>query len=93
MNAQNPFRFISDPGHGWLEVPVNVLAKLGLDRTDFSRYSYKSRDGAFVYLEEDCDAAKFDLAWRSKYGERAPYIEVYQEKTPIRDYPAIHNLA
>lgn len=48
-------RFISDPGHGWLEVPKPMCNKLGLG-TDFP-----SR-GKHCYLEEDCDAADFDRA-------------------------------
>jgi len=33
-------RYFSDPGHGWLEVPVVKLVSLGLHFTDFSEYSY-----------------------------------------------------
>ena len=48
-------RFISDPGHGWLEVPKTLCKTLGLG-TD-----YPSR-GAFCYLEEDADCTDFDRA-------------------------------
>jgi hypothetical protein len=48
-------RFISDPGHGWLEVPKSLCKKLGLG-TDFP-----SR-GDFCYLEEDCECTDFDRA-------------------------------
>jgi len=48
-------RFISDLGHGWLEVPKSLCKKLGLG-TDFT-----SR-GNFCYLEEDEECESFDRA-------------------------------
>lgn len=48
-------RFISDPGHGWLEVPKSLCKKIGMG-TDFP-----SR-GGFCYLEEDCECTDFDRA-------------------------------
>lgn len=58
---QTTIKFIKydDPGHGWLAVPTAYLQKIGLALKDFSKYSYRSRDGSMVYLEEDCDAGKF----------------------------------
>ena len=54
----NPtFTFFSDPGHGWLQVPVDFLKFVGLKIDDFTDYSYRS--GGNVYLEEDCDASLF----------------------------------
>ena len=50
-----PLRFISDPGHGWLEVPEALCKKLGLG-TDFP-----NRKG-FCYLEEDAECTDFDRA-------------------------------
>ena len=52
-------RFISDPGHGWLEVPKSLCKKLGLG-TDFP-----SR-GNFCYLEEDAECFDFDRAAKRK---------------------------
>ncbi|MCK5548792.1 MAG: hypothetical protein KAI64_07235 [Thermoplasmata archaeon] len=46
------YTFISDPGHGWLRVPLAEIKDVAL-----SNYSY--RDHEFAYLEEDCDAPKF----------------------------------
>jgi hypothetical protein len=57
----------TDPGHGWIEVPVADLQELGLKLADFTRYSYMKHDR--VYLEEDCDAAVFVNAYREKRGE------------------------
>lgn len=50
--------FYQDPGHGWLEVPVAELKRLGIVG-QISRYSYVSRDGKLAYLEEDCDAGVY----------------------------------
>jgi len=74
------YRFISDPGHGWLEVPWKELADLGI-LPKVSQYSYQRGD--MVYLEEDCDAGLFADA---KGLTADDYIEVYQERTPIRNY-------
>lgn len=46
--------FISDPGHGWLKVPLHLLKEYNI-LSDVSNYSYK--DDYYGYLEEDCDAA------------------------------------
>jgi len=81
--AHGSLRFISDPGHGWLEVPVSELVRLGIAK-DISRYSYKK--GAMAYLEEDSDMGKY-LGALAEAGESRPALdEVYQERTPIRGY-------
>lgn len=46
-------RFISDPGHGWVEVPKTLLKKLGMS-TDYASC------GDCCYLEEDCEATDFE---------------------------------
>ena len=60
--------YITDPGHGWLKVPLKKMAKLGIvDK--ISTFSYIR--GAYAYLEEDCDAATFIEACEAqgiKYG-------------------------
>jgi hypothetical protein len=48
-------RFISDPGHGWLEVPHSLCKTLGLG-TDFPTR------GGFCYLEEDAECTDFERA-------------------------------
>jgi hypothetical protein len=51
--------FYSDPGHGWLAVPLPLLNKLGLiDK--ISGYSYMR--GMLAHLEEDCDVSLFMAA-------------------------------
>jgi len=45
-----------DAGHAWLEVPVQELKELRIDKK-ISGYSYEKSGN--VYLEEDCDLAIF----------------------------------
>ena len=75
------YRFISDPGHGWLRVPHADIVQSGIAHI-ISRFSYI--DAEFVYLEEDVDAALF-LEPAGPSG--AQIIEQYQENTPIRGLP------
>ena len=49
-------KWISDSGHGWLEVPTQAVLDAGVVP---SKYSYISDDRLTTYLEEDWDAAKF----------------------------------
>ena len=44
--------FITDPGHGWLEVPIAEVFRTGIYKK-ISPYSYVS--DTHLYLEEDCD--------------------------------------
>ncbi len=78
------YRYIQDPGHGWLEVPVSELQRIGVQP---SHYSYVNpRDGR-AYLEEDCDMPKF-IASKKFLSEPVEVIEVHQNKTFIRDLPS-----
>jgi hypothetical protein len=79
-NVNKKYRFISDPGHGWLEVPGHEIAKLGI-ADKISEYSYVH--GKMVYLEEDCDAKIFIDA---KGLTVADIVYVYEESTAIRSY-------
>lgn len=87
----NAFKFYSDPGHGWLEVPTDTLRKLGI-AGQISRYSYVSDDGRTAYLEEDCDLARFAKAmgW-TKFP--ADTVRIYQENTFIRELPRYEGVA
>ena len=91
------YRFIHDPGHGWLEVSLHELVELGIvDK--ISGYSYVSADRQLVYLEEDCDAYQFmvakmgmpykgnEQAWKD-WREENEFSE-YQANTFVRNlYP------
>jgi len=50
------YKFIDDPGHAWLSVPICDIKKLNI-ADKISEYSFVSP--ARVYLEEDCDAGVF----------------------------------
>ena len=78
MRARSLYRFISDPGHGWLEVPLSELVELGIAQ-EISSFSYQSKDGNLVYLEEDCDLGRFADAkgWSQKTAWEN-WKEVYQ---------------
>jgi hypothetical protein len=76
----NKYRFHIDPGHGWLEVPMEELRDLGI-ADKISHYSY--RDGDTAYLEEDCDTAVFVLAWAEK---RPPHDDSWEEFYPLVDH-------
>jgi len=82
------YKFVEDPGHGWLEVQVSEIDRLGIGG-QISRYSYVNNGRA--YLEEDCDFAVFMAAKKSK-GEPVELASVYQENTPIRNYESWGNL-
>lgn len=82
-------KFYEDPGHGWLEVPVAELVKLGI-AAEITSYSYQSRDGKTAYLEEDCDLSTYARAkgytvGMSKWAEPVEFI--HQENTFIRSLP------
>ncbi len=59
------FDYIQDAGHGWVKAPINLLAELNI-LGSISTYSYVR--GAYVYLEEDCDAAIFMNAFNNLFG-------------------------
>ncbi|MBK8986271.1 MAG: hypothetical protein IPM39_09345 [Chloroflexi bacterium] len=75
--------FVSDPGHGWLEVPLADIAALGLE-TKISAYSYIN--GRFAYLEEDEDYAVYmdALAARGlpRPEIRQRYVEYFDRGQP-----------
>lgn len=48
--------FHSDGGHGWLQVPHDLIKRMGIG-SKITRYSY--RDTNYAYLEEDCDLNTF----------------------------------
>ena len=51
--------FYSDPGHGWLKVPLKLLEQLEI-HDQISPYSYVKN--LHAYLEEDADAYLFSQA-------------------------------
>lgn len=76
----------SDAGHGWFAVKRSVLVQLGL-QANISAYSYQSKTGSTVYLEEDGDASILVNALKA---HNIPYqIQSKDNRglSPIRSYP------
>lgn len=79
--------FISDPGHGWLRVPLAEIVALALE-TQISGCSFI--EGQYAYLEEDCDGPLY-LAARAAQGHPRPQItEQYVDRFE-RPYLAFHH--
>lgn len=72
------FIWHSDPGHGWLQVPLVTVHKFGCS---ISNYSY--RDDKWAYLEEDTDAGKFLECLGFEPG--FPELEMIPEKIHYED--------
>jgi hypothetical protein len=73
----------TDPSHGWLQVPINLLEKLNI-KDKISEYSYKR--GSYAYLEEDCDWAAFGRAMESNGLTYNVECEHSDQDSPIRQY-------
>ena len=63
----NTYKFHTDPGHGWLEVPFAMVYMLGIG-DKLTSYSYMKQNCQTFYLEEDCDAYRFIRAYEAKFG-------------------------
>jgi ribosomal protein L21E len=69
------YKFISTPGHGYLEVPLKDIHSLGI-ADKISGCSYLGWDKA--YLEEDCDAGVFIEALKAtgvEFKSRTEYVD------------------
>jgi hypothetical protein len=64
------YEFISDPGHGWLKVPLT-------DLNGFKPSQYSFKDGEYAYLEEDCDAHAFLLRLSDTFQIRETYVNYF----------------
>lgn len=78
----NPaFTFISDPGHGWLVVPLADVQASGYEPTEFSFIK-----GTTAYLEEDVDASGFLAAIDPGYTLHYEHVDEFRR--PARRFPA-----
>jgi hypothetical protein len=79
------FTFFSDPGHGWLEVPRELLHDLGI-ADEISQFSYQRMEK--VFLEEDCDLATFTRAMGAA-GREFKVLEVNEPRNDsfVRSLP------
>ena len=79
MKTHITVRWYSDPSHAWMRISRRDCAWLGI-LEKISSFSYQSEGGAFLYLEEDCDASLALTAIASK-GIGIDYIkEKHTEK-------------
>ena len=65
------FLFITDPGHGWLVCNIDDANAVGLSIYEFSSSSFVE-DGV-LFLEEDCDATLFVLAYEAAIGQKPTF--------------------
>lgn len=66
-------KYLQDPGHGWIAVPLDLIAEWGIAP---SPYSY--RDESTGYLEEDCDASLFTREAAAR-GVSVEFVEVHSK--------------
>ena len=66
MAQGTTYRFISDGGHGWAEIPlvdldavINGTHLLGIIPSKYSYVDTGPTGGGVAYLEEDCDLARY----------------------------------
>ena len=79
------FRYIQDPGHGWIEVPRQRLRELDIEY-NISAYSYVDKGKA--YLEEDCDMPLFLAKWKAAHGTEPELVEVVVDSDAfVRNLP------
>lgn len=97
MEMPSRFVFHEDAGHGWLEVPYNIIVILKL-QDKISGYSYRKND--LVYLEEDCDAPLFIKAYLQHIGRNEKDFQFFYsicqnvfdgDNSPIRSYPHLNH--
>jgi hypothetical protein len=76
-----PLTFHSDPGHGWLEVPKELIPPEM--KKKISGYSHQNETAYF--LEEDCDAAPVHEYLKGLYDVRVIHRD-YPGDAPCRNY-------
>ena len=79
------FTYHQDPSHGWIEVPLSLIDKLGI-ASNISPYSYRCSTRKIAYLEEDRDANVFLMAYDKASGAKAVLKEEHLDRPHwIRD--------
>lgn len=76
------FKFYSDAGHGWLQVPKLLLDDLGIAEK-ITSFSYQRGD--YAYLEEDVDLSTFTKSLRQR-GIEPGFLEYHSEYSEIRSF-------
>jgi hypothetical protein len=87
--VKKSYNFLQDPGHGWLAVPLKDCHALGLFCDSFSPYSYVSKAGTTLYLEEDLDASVFVKAYVDRFGNKPVLVEKHTNaRSYVRSLPS-----
>ena len=74
------YQFITDPGHGWLQVPIHEYIQAVKDGTSISSCSYANLRTGYVYLEEDMDAHNFVQWYKDKHGAPLEYEVTHHDQ-------------
>lgn len=78
------YRIFTDPGHGWIRVPIAELHDLGIAQ-QVTPWSYMK--GEWAYLEEDVDMGLFFEAYEDKHGRKPEFSETSSNSySAIRGY-------
>ena len=80
------FLCITDPGHGWLVTTVDVVNAVDLSIFEFSQFSFDWE--GMLFLEEDCDATLFLLAYEATTGVK-PELDFKDVDTFDRHKPRL----
>ena len=64
------FKFYSDPGHGWLEMPVSIVRELNMGMCQISEFSYYNKKTKLVYIEKDCDLLNVKREYEKKFKQK-----------------------
>lgn len=75
--------FFEDAGHGWLQVPKNILENLNI-ANNITPYSYMHRD--YVYLEQDLDMTTFMNAIKQSDHYTVGLTRRYHDRSPVRNF-------
>lgn len=77
--------FHHDAGHGWLEVPLAMVQAIPRNEWRPSQFSYYSGKRLMVYLEEDCDAPRFEELYKKHNNVEFDVNAIYDgSESPIR---------
>lgn len=86
------YKFYRDSSHGWLAVKRQDLIELDIE-SSVTAWSYESRSGHTVYLEEDSDMSLFFKAYETKHGTKPQLmISDIDGRSSIRSYPAFKSV-
>lgn len=81
------YTFVTDAGHGWLQVPLTEFINSLKHGKGYSSCSYANPKTGFVYLEEDLDASTF-IQYLKDRGEEFKFTEVSHGNTSwVRNLP------